>query len=389
MSERPLTIAIIGGKLQGTEAVYLAGKAGMRTILIDKRPDSPASGLADLSLVADVCKPSQELTDLLATVDFLLPALENDEALAAMAELAKAHGLPMAFDGEAYAITSSKRKSDRLMKEACVPVPLYYPEGQAPYIIKPSEESGSVGVRKAESAEVVMQFYHDIADLEEWVVQEYLEGKSYSIEVIGKPGNYQTYAVTEIHMDEIYDCRMVTCPCPELSFREGDLQKIALQLAELVHLHGIMDVEVIDAWGQFNTLEIDARIPSQTPAAVFHSTGVNFVEELAWMTLYGRFPERRREAFRRCTAYEHYLLNETGVFSLGEHIMSEARPLTSHSHLFGADEVVCDYDPKENVWRGIFINTADTSAQLEEKRQATKAALEKSWKEQTWKSPIP
>lgn len=38
-------VAIIGGKLQGLEAVYLASKAGMDTVVIDKRNDVPAKNL--------------------------------------------------------------------------------------------------------------------------------------------------------------------------------------------------------------------------------------------------------------------------------------------------------------------------------------------------------
>lgn len=388
MNERVLTAAIVGGKLQGTEAVYLARKAGMRTFLIDKCPQTPASGLAHLSLTADVCRPNSALTDLLAEADFLLPALENEEALAAIEQLAKAQGLPLAFDSAAYGISSSKRKSDQLMRQSGVPVPLYFPAGKCPYIIKPSGESGSTGVRKAESTEEAAGFLAAAANPAEWVVQEYLEGKSYSIEVIGRPGNYRTDEITEIHMDQGYDCRMVTCPCPEIAARAKVFRRMALQLAELVNLHGIMDVEVIDDQGEFKTLEIDARIPSQTPAAVFHSTGQNLVEELAWLTLYGEFPAKREETPLRCSAYEHYLMNEAGVFSLGEHIMGEARPLTFYAEAFGADEVLCDYDPQETAWRGIFINAADTFAALEQKRQRTKKALEKWWEEQTWKSPI-
>lgn len=38
-------IAVIGGKLQGLETVYLASKAGMETWLIDRKESVPAMGL--------------------------------------------------------------------------------------------------------------------------------------------------------------------------------------------------------------------------------------------------------------------------------------------------------------------------------------------------------
>ena len=39
-----MLIAVVGGKLQGVEAVYLAKKAGWKTLVIDKNPDVPAAG---------------------------------------------------------------------------------------------------------------------------------------------------------------------------------------------------------------------------------------------------------------------------------------------------------------------------------------------------------
>ena len=42
-----MRVAVVGGKLQGVEVVYLAKKAGWQTLLIDKNPDVPATGLCD------------------------------------------------------------------------------------------------------------------------------------------------------------------------------------------------------------------------------------------------------------------------------------------------------------------------------------------------------
>ncbi len=42
-----MLIAIIGGKLQGLEALYLARKAGYKTLLIDKNPDATATRLCN------------------------------------------------------------------------------------------------------------------------------------------------------------------------------------------------------------------------------------------------------------------------------------------------------------------------------------------------------
>ena len=49
-----MRLAVIGGKLQGTEAGYLAAKAGYETVLVDRKPAPPAAGLVDATSVSDV-----------------------------------------------------------------------------------------------------------------------------------------------------------------------------------------------------------------------------------------------------------------------------------------------------------------------------------------------
>ena len=367
--------AIIGGKLQGTEAVYLASKAGIRSLLIDKKKNTPASGLCDEFALFDVRKKEKALIELLKTADFVLPALENEEAHQALIEIAAEHHFKLAFDQDAYGITSSKLKSDELIRKNGVPAPGYYPDCKSPYIIKPSGESGSIGVRKAISAEEVEVFLSCWEGRGNWVVQEFLDGPSYSVEVIGVPGNYRAYQITKIHMDEVYDCKMVTSPCPVTQEQKDQFERIGCRLAELVKLHGIMDVEVIDDKGLFKVLEIDARIPSQTPTVVYHASGVNLLKELADLTVYGIFADPQKE-LGRCCSYEHYTVTPSGVFPHGEHIMGEAGPLTLRKGFCGADEVLSDYDGSWNEWRGTFINWADTESELEEKRNRMMRCLE-------------
>ena len=353
--------------MQGTEAVYLAKKAGIRSLLIDKNPLAPASEVCDEMGVFDVLKQGEQFIAFLKKADFILPAIENDEVHASLLEISEKHGFKLAFDIKAYALTSSKLKSDELMRRHGIPAPNYFPDCKGPYMLKPSGGSGSADVFPAENAEEVRQFLSEHDKHGDWIVQEYLTGPSYSIEIIGTPGMYRTYEITEIHMDDGYDCKMVTAPCdiPE-SLKKG-LSETAVKLAGLIGLSGVMDVEVIDHEGDLKVLEIDARIPSQTPMAVYHSSGVNLLSELADVTIKGKFtseiPKRRRYA-----AIEHYLINETGVHPKGEHIMGEGRPLLYMENFFGADEALTDYDGGRVPWRGTFINSGETAEELAEKR---------------------
>jgi len=369
------SVAIVGGKLQGIEAVYLAKKAGIRSLLVDKDPNPPASGFCDEHGVYDVRDKSDGLIDFLKKADFILPALENDEALAAVSEISEEYGLKLAFDMNAYSVSSSKIKSDNLFKEHKIPAPRCYPESGGPYIIKPSGESGSAGVFRAESEEEAGRFLTGASNKDAWVIQEYLEGPSYSIEVIGIPGMYRTYEITEIHMAEDFDCKMVTAPCGITKEAKEKFSGIATALAEAVGLFGIMDVEVIDDGKNLKVLEIDARIPSQTPTAVYHSSGVNLLSELAEITITGKFAEQE-PGVKKYTSIEHYLIDETGVHWRGERIMGEGGRLFYKENFFGADEALTDYDGKGYPWRAAFINSAGTEEELNQKRQGMLRALE-------------
>ncbi len=113
------------------------------------------------------------------------------------------------------------------------------------------------------------------------IIQEFLEGPSYSIEVIGRPGKYQTFQVTDLGMDEAYDCKNVTAPMQLPGHQVTRFEEMAIAVAEEIELHGIMDLEAILHQNELKLLEIDARLPSQIPMTVYWSTGINMVEVLA------------------------------------------------------------------------------------------------------------
>lgn len=118
-----MKIAIIGGKLQGTEAVYLAKKAGFETILIDRDAQVPASGLADRFVCGDAVRRDAQVIAAMKEADFILPCNENDALLDAICQICEEEGLRLAFDPDAYSVTKSKAASDALMHENDIPSP--------------------------------------------------------------------------------------------------------------------------------------------------------------------------------------------------------------------------------------------------------------------------
>lgn len=367
-------VCVVGGKLQGVEALYLAGKAGMETVLIDHNESPLGKNFCGRFICKDVLQYDTNIVDILKEADFVLPALENREVLGVLEQLAEKYDINLVYDSHAYGISSSKKISDEKMALAGLPCPRYYPDGDFPYIVKPSGMSGSVGVTKIDNAEEMNDFLcrHREGD---WIAQEFLEGASYSLEVIGTPGNYCTYHVTELLMDPVYDCKRVLSRPDFPAGLKLQMREETLALAEMVRLHGIMDVEVIDCNGVLKILEIDARIPSQTPIAVYHATGWNMMTELA--AKFGKSPVEPCALWEKekYVSLEQIRCEGNIVSVWGEHIISEADVLHHCIDFCGADEALTDYAPEKEVWVATLICIADSKPALERKRKNIPEAI--------------
>jgi pyrrolysine biosynthesis protein PylC len=345
-----MVVAIAGGALQGLEMTYLARKAGFETLLLDRRRDAPATGICGGFFAMDLTD-HEALTGALGSVDLVLPATENAAALQSLVEWCEKSRMPLAFDPGAYAISSSKTASDVLFRKLGIPAPAPWPDCAFPVLAKPDGESGSEGV----------EVFADLQALEArfglipppgHVLQEYLTGPSYSIEVMGRPGEYTPLQITSLEMDRDYDCKRVSAPSPLSPDLMGLFEEVAVTLAEAVRLRGIMDVEAIVHEGRLKVLEIDARFPSQTPIAVYHSTGINMVERRA--RLFSAQNKSRPDAVsarpERGSVLEHVRVRRGHLSVCGEHIMAEDGPLHLEADFFGADEALTSHASGSDDW---------------------------------------
>ncbi|MDF2571314.1 MAG: pyrrolysine biosynthesis protein PylC [Sporomusa sp.] len=365
-----MRVAIIGGKLQGVEATYLAKKAGWEVVLFDRREQAQATGIADMFYCLDILTSMEAVITRLSGIDLILPAIEDTEVLQALVEISIITKIPLAFDADAYAVSSSKRISNQLFSDLEIPAPHPWPECQFPLLIKPSGQSGSEGVRVIHTKEELNNICSQKSDLD-WIIEEYLEGPSYSIEVFGFDGKYRVFQVTETEMDEAHDCKRVLSPAA-LDYRLiGQFEEIALRVASRLSLHGIMDVEAILQNGKLKVLEIDARIPSQTPTAVYHSSGINMIECLGYSfvqgSLYIPIP-KRPVPHERYVIYEHCQVTSEKIEVSGEHILAKAGPLRLVTDFFGADEVLTDYIPGKKEWVLTLITRGSSPENAWDKR---------------------
>ena len=212
--------------------------------------------------------------------------------------------------------------------------------------------------------------------VEGYIIQEFAEGPSYSMEIIGRPGNYRTYEVTEIFVDEGYDCNLAAAYRTLPPEKAGQMKKIITQIAEAISLKGIMDLEVIDDRGVLKVLEIDARLPSQTSIAVYHATGMNYIRELYDLFCCGGFQSQQID-LGRCCSFCHYLAEEGRLTAPGEHVMAEGGLLDYKEGITDAAVVLTDYERGSSIWRCTFISEADTADALKEKEQRARMDLER------------
>jgi pyrrolysine biosynthesis protein PylC len=383
-----MLVAVVGGNLQGVEATYLARKAGWEVILIDKNSNAPASGLCDYFIQGDVTDTGSHW-DILQQADIIIPALENLSALKILQQKSLENATPLAFDSHAYSITSSKLQSNQLFSRLDIATPEPYPECKFPVIVKPDASSGSRGVHIFEDISILNNFILQTKNLNSWVIQEFVSGPSYSLEVIGSPGNYHTLTVTDLFMDAQFDCKRVTVPTAISSVFVKQFEKISLLIAERLELTGIMDVEVIEHEGSLKVLEIDARLPSQTPAAVFWSTGINMVALLGKLYLKGKIKTKPDVNPSRAVIYEHLNVSKEKIEVAGEHIMSQAGPLTCYQDFFGADEAITNYQPDEKNWAATMIYAGNDINAVQQKRETTLENIQRKHKGASIRDTIP
>ena len=372
-----MLVAIVGGNLQGVEDAYLAHKAEWEVLVIDKKPLIPASGLCNRFVQLDVTL-KQDWGQVLSGVDLVVPALEEDYALECLRIWTQAEGVPFAFDQAAYAISSSKIKSNRLFSQIGIPTPIPWPECSFPVMAKPNHSSGSKGVRIFNTKKELDGFVSSDSFSESLVLQKFIKGPLYSLEIIGAAGHYTPVQVTDLEMDSAYDCKRVLVPTTLPSDLTREFEKLSETIAGAMNLKGLMDAEVILNNGELKVLEIDARLPSQTPTAVFWSTGLNIVKMLGELFM---FPDRPIPGKKDClgVVYEHIKVSPNRIEVSGEHIMSGADPLYVQTDFFGADEAITNFTTGRNNWVATLIISALDRNQAWEKRNTVIKTISKKF----------
>jgi pyrrolysine biosynthesis protein PylC len=358
-----MRIGVVGGRLQGLEAVYLAQMAGFQTTLLDKVPQVPARFIAEDFYLTDINQEEEKVRDWLKGCDLIIPATENFQTLVQLNEMAHQVDVPLALDLPSLTLSASKIHSNKILSHAGISLPAPWPGCTLPVIVKPSNFSGSIGVRKVADPLVLRTICEDLGN--EMVIQEYVEGPSYSLEVVANKGKGTVFQVTLLEFDAGFDCKRVIAGPNIGKDIVGSFHQLGEEIAVEIRLSGIMDIEVIKTGKDLKVLEIDARLPSQTPTVVYHSTGINFIQILVEYWVNGRLPDYSRlTEVGKGVLYEHFQYTERGLAVTGEHILTTAQGLRLYTNRFGADVLISNFEQSPENWVATAIFLGETEEEI-------------------------
>jgi pyrrolysine biosynthesis protein PylC len=369
-------LGLVGGLLQGLEAVYLARECGFYVTVIDRNPQAPALSLAHEAHIFDVQKEPDRFRQLLQEMDAILPTTEEEQTLDFLANICQEVGCVFLHDSASYTISSSKVRSNSFFAHHNIPIPKKWPGCSFPVVVKPSRASGSLGVCVVFDQSALDTILPQVRSRygEEIVVEAYHQGPSLSLEVIAKQGVGVGYLITELEFDARLDCKRVYAPQRSSYNINQNFERTCQDIARHLKLNGLIDVEVIVDLEKRNlvVLEIDARFPSQTPMAVYHASGINLLNEWIKIHLGGeplRSPPVREKA--GCVVLEHISVSNTCLEFIGETrlIPWSGVEVWPNGKFFGATVALTDYQIGKKSFKGTLIFEGVNWSEVLEKRR--------------------
>ncbi|MDD1776088.1 MAG: 3-methylornithine--L-lysine ligase PylC [Candidatus Methanomethylicus sp.] len=384
-----MKLCIVGGKLQGLEAVYLAKKAGIEAVLIDMDPEPPAQGIADEFHCINVLH-NAEVIEIIRGCDGILPANENRETLVFLEAIAGKMGIPYFQDNNAFWISSDKSKSKALFDSLQIPQPKHWPECGFPVIVKPAAMSGSVGIHKVKSRIELDKAVQEVSLIDKKIIiQKYIDGLALSLELISLNGNVVPLQITELEFDEEYGCKRVIAPDAASESSRRLFIEISKKIASGLKLKGLTDTQaIVDDKGVPLIIEINARLPSQTPTTVLHSSGINMVQLLADVYANNKLPNLKAEP-KKAVIFEHIKVAGNMISVKGEHIIGESKNLRLEKGFLGADEAITNLSKNDKVGVATLIIKEDSRDKAYVKLAKVIENIKSEFKLINYKDPVP
>ncbi len=185
--------------------------------------------------------------------------------------------------------------------------------GSYPAVVKPTDRSGSRGVRRVENARELRAAIEDAyaqSFEKRVIVEEWIEGKEYSCEGLSWQGTHHFLAVTEkftTGSPEFVETGHLEPGCPE------DEEYIHRELGRALDVLGVRDGAShaefkLDKAGKLHIIEIGSRMGGDCIGSdlVHLSTGIDYVKNVIRVAL-GETPSLEREAHYGAAAIKFVL----------------------------------------------------------------------------------
>ena len=148
------TVLFVGAGRHQRRAIARAKELGLRVAAIDRNPDAPGLALADAAEVADFGDVGAAVEAARRIGPDGVLTVASDRAVAVVAAIAEALGLP-GIGSEAARLATNKAAMRRALAVAGVPQPGFggVEAVGLPCVVKPVDSAGQRGLRLVRSAE--------------------------------------------------------------------------------------------------------------------------------------------------------------------------------------------------------------------------------------------
>lgn len=133
-----------------------------------------------------------------------------------------------------------------------------------PLIIKDTVGLSSYGMTVVHTYGEALCYLNSKRNNSNRIVQKYIQGKQYGVEIYGCPGNYHIFPLFEFTLNQY------GISSPKLSEKKGpfpvdnELQKILISLAEKMRFCGIAQIDLIFSDNKWYIIEINPRLNGMT-----------------------------------------------------------------------------------------------------------------------------
>ncbi len=292
------TVLFVGAGRHQRRAIAQARALGLRVVAVDRNPDAPGLGEADVAEVVDFSDVDAVIEVARRhAVDGVL-TISADRAVPVVAAVAEALGLPGIGTETAYVMTQ-KIAMRRVLADAGVPQPEFAAvrnvhEGYAalervglPAVLKPADSGGQRGVFRLETADDLERHLHVAlgeSPTDEAIIESYVEGLELNGLVIVRDGEAFPLTLSD------------RLRPPGIGFGVGWIHVYPatiygdqLEEAERVAVHAVHALGLRDGIafpqllatddGRVLVIEVAARIPGgQMADLARHAVGVDLIE---------------------------------------------------------------------------------------------------------------